>query len=252
MSVVREKILLNKINQLKQYIYAKAVNLNDWETRVGVYKTPGSNEVLDEHWQNISVGARWEAKDDIVRWFRRKVTIPQEFDGQKVVLDIEVGGEGLVYVNGEMKSAITSYIEPDRATRRRVLLATKAKGNESFDILIEAGLHYMEFAKYRSKGMESIEYQFRSAKLCQVDTKVEKYYFDAIVTYEVIQVLGGKSSGRLPKNIQEMLDSFIKFDKYGNVIREKLLEALESSLLAIDFDFSRERILASIDNAEEY
>lgn len=250
MSAVREKILLNKISQLKEHIYAKTINLNDWETKVGVYKTPGSNEVLEEQWKDISVGTRWKAKDDIVRWFRRKVTIPQEFHGQKVVLDIEVGGEGLVYVNGEMKSAITSYIELWAATRTRVLLAPKAKGNESLDILIEAGLHYMEFAKYRSKGMETIEYQFRSAKLCQVDTKVEKYYFDAIVTYEVIQVLGGKTSGVLPKNIQEMIASFVKYDKYGNIICDKLVEALERSLLALDFDFSRERLLASIDDAE--
>ncbi|HOJ10758.1 MAG TPA: glycoside hydrolase family 38 C-terminal domain-containing protein [Clostridiales bacterium] len=250
MSIMRKKILLNKINQLKNCIYASFENLDNWETRIGVFKAAGNNEITNEQWENIAIGTRWEAKDDIVRWFRRNITIPSDFQGKKVILDIEVGGEGLVYINGEMKSAITSYIEPWAATRTRVLLTPAAKGNESLDVLIEAGLNYMEFADYRRKGMESVQYEFRSAKLRQIDTKVEKYYFDAIVTYEVIEVLEGKGSERLPRNIKEMITSLVGFDKYGTLIHAKLVDALESSLLTLDFDFSRERLLASIDEAE--
>lgn len=251
MSMVREQILLNKINQLKNCIYSSAIVLDNWETRLGVFKSAGNYEIENANWSNIAIGTRWQAKDDLVRWFRRKITIPQELQGKEVVLNIEVGGEGLVYVNGEMISAITSYIEPREATRTRVLLSSCAKGNEVIDVTIEAGLNYMEFAKYRAKGMESVEYEFRNASLCQVNTQVEKYYFDVMVTYEVIQVLAGKTSNRIPKNIEEMLASFIKFDKYGTIIHDKLLEALENSLLALDFDFSPKILISSIGKAEE-
>lgn len=224
---MKEKILLNKINIVKDNMYSSHVTLNNWQTRVGEYLSPNNYKITDEQWKGINIGDRWEAKDNITRWFKSIVVIPPEFEGRKVILDIEVGGEGLVYINGQMRSAITSYLQLHNATRTRVLISDCAKGNERIEVLIEVGLNYMEFAKYRHKGMKSVFYEFRKAYLAVVDTKVEDYYFNAIVAYEVIQVQN---------------DSFI---------RNKIIDALESSLFAIDFDFDREKLVASIDDANK-
>lgn len=245
---MKEKIMLNKIEQIKGYMYKKAIVLDEWQTREGIYIQPGQYKIEDEEWKTIKIGEEWVAKDDTTRWFKKTVVIPQDFDGQKVVLDIEVGGEGLVYINGEIRQGIVTYVQPRDEKRSRVLIAEKAKGGDTLEILIEAGLNYGEYAGYRARGIPFMKYTFRKALLAVVDPLVEKYYFDARVTYDALEVLRGSIySMWLPREVVQALTLLRKDD----VLSLKVLDALESSLAAVDIDFDRERLVSTLEEADK-
>jgi len=71
-------------------------------------------------------GSKWE-----YGWFFGSVTLPEEADGQRIVLRVDVGGESVVYVNGVAAGA------RDRA-HGEITLATDARPGDQYDIAIEA------------------------------------------------------------------------------------------------------------------
>jgi hypothetical protein len=164
MEFTKERILQRKMAAVESAIFEDSLGLDTWQTREGFYVSPGEYTNYGQ-WEEISVGDRWRCSDGVTRWFKRTVVIPTEFAGKTVVLDLEFGGEGLVRIDGVIQSALTSYIKENEATRTRVVLPWVPKAGESFNIEVETGLNYMEFAAYRQQGKTSIEYQFRNVPM---------------------------------------------------------------------------------------
>ena len=71
-------------------------------------------------------GGKWE-----YAWFRAKFKLPAEAEGQRVVINLNPGGEGLVFVNGQPAGARDNG-------HAWLTLAHKARGRETFEILMES------------------------------------------------------------------------------------------------------------------
>ncbi len=247
-----ERVLGRKLKVVENAIYEDELVLNEWQTKEGFYKSPGEYEDSGQ-WELINLGERWTCSDGTTRWFYRIVEVPEKFAGKNVVLDLEFGGEGLVKINGAIQSALTSYLDENEATRTRVVLPHVPAAGEKFEVEVEAGLNYMEFAHYRNQGWTSIEYQFRKATLAAVDYEVEQYYFDIKTAFDAMLALKSPiqklttANVKLPFEMTRILESFTK-DSY---IHKKLQDAVLHSLTRIDADFGRDAVAKSVPSASE-
>lgn len=136
-------------------------------------------------WEPFPIFDRWGGFDQTT-WFRMEAHVPESMKGEKVVALIKPahysmipdatglteGGEALAYVDGKPRQGL------DR-NRDEVLLTEKAKGDERFDILLEAcpstrfDLHHL---------------------FCYADLAVKHeapwtFYWDALVPLEVCETL---------------------------------------------------------------
>lgn len=247
MEFTNERVLGRKLEAIKSSIYKEYHDLNTWEAREGFFASPGEYTNCGP-WEKMSLGDRWTCGDGITRWFRKEVEIPAEFAGKDVVLELDFGGEGLVRIDGVIQSALTSYLKENEATRTRVVLPRIPKAGDIFEVEVEAGLNYMEFARYRMQGAKSIEYELRHAFLGVVDDEVEQYYFDIKTAYDTMMVLKSPiekvvaTNVNLPREITRIFESMTK-DSY---IYQKLLDAVLHSLTLVDVDYGHHALVESI------
>ncbi len=252
MEFTQDRILQRKLAAIKGAILKDRRELTSWKTRQGFFESPGKYTNI-EPWEDIHMGDRWICADGTTRWFKREIVIPEEFAGKNVVLELDFGGEGLVRIDGVIQSALTSYLKENEATRTRVVLPRVPKAGETFEVEVEAGLNYMEFAYYRRQGAVDIEYQFRYALLGVVDTEIEQYYFDIKTAYDAMHALKSpiekvvETTVNLPRDIARVFESLTK-DSY---IYRKLLDAVLHSLTIVDVDYGHEALVKSIEPARK-
>ncbi|MDO4272249.1 MAG: glycoside hydrolase family 38 C-terminal domain-containing protein [Eubacteriales bacterium] len=252
MEFTKKQILEKKLDGIRQMIEKKCIGIGGWETRTGFYEAPQKYVGLSE-WEAVSPGDTWVCRDSLTRWYRTEFRVPDNFGGKNTVLELEVGGEAIVYVNGTIRSALTSFIIPNEVTRTRVYFPKEVADGEKIKIEIEAHMNYMEFAKYRDQGQTEIIYTFRRADLVVVDEEAETYYFDVKTAFDTMQALKSpvedlaKTNVNLNHSFQCLLESMTK-DSYTC---HKLRDAVLESLTAVDLDDGRNAFSASIRRAAE-
>ncbi len=209
------EIMKYKLGQIRQAAVLRSIALPTWQRREGYYKAIGEYAGIQEV-SPLNVGEHWWVTDGSTTWFSAQVTLP-EMQAGTAVLELDFGGEGLVRINGEIVSAITSFCQPHEKYRTRVALPKELPG----EIIIEAecAMNYLEFMYERAHGGgKKIEYTFKHAELLWLDEGVEAYYYDALNALEAMAVLTGTNQMR---------------------VREALLQSL--ALVDIDFDDERTR-----------
>ena len=253
MHYTNDRIVERKLEQLQSMIFEDVLELPQWETRTGMFTWDADYTDVEEAWSAIRVGDRWECRDFLTRWFRTTVTVPPEFAGKPLALDLEFGGETSVKVNGELTGGLSSWLNPWAGTRTRVYLTDCAEAGTVYNVEAESMLQYGEFSHMRKKGATSVTYTFRSARLVTLDPIVEGYYFDIQVAFDSMKVLRSPldrfihSSDRIPENMLNLLESSAKDPYYY----ERVKEVLITSLTRVDFDFDRARTVESIREAAE-
>lgn len=247
MEYTKEQILVRKLEGIKGFIEAKNLEISGWKTREGVYQAPQCYEQLTG-WTDTHPGDTWACRDALTRWFSAEFVLPEGYDGEDAVLELEVGGEAIVSVNGVIKSALTSFLYPNQVTRTRVYLPGGLRAGERVRLDIEAHMNYMEFAKYRDQGETEIVYTFRRADLVLVDRAVEAFYFDVKTALDTVRVLKSpveelvRTNVNLNHEFKCLLESMNK-DSY---VCHKIRDAVLRSLTAVELDDGREAFAASV------
>ncbi|MGC9521281.1 MAG: alpha-mannosidase [Anaerolineae bacterium] len=103
-----------------------AVALEGFVTREQL--TP--EEAMAREFAPMDPGTRWGAKWEY-GWFRGAFTLPEAAAGKRIALAVDVGGESIIFVNGEPAGA------RDRM-HREITLATSGEPGARYEILIEA------------------------------------------------------------------------------------------------------------------
>lgn len=252
MQFSKESIIKRKLDSLSGLIFEDFLSIPQWETRHATFLgEKGYTESVQD--APLRIGDTWECCDDFTRWFTAEVTVPESFAGKPLALDLEFGGEGIVRVNGEIRSAITSYLQENGATRTRVVLSDSAQAGSVYQIEIEAHLNYMEFNRFRRQGKTSIRYEIRKAALVTLNLTAESYYFDIRTALDAMETLRNpvekitKSGAVLPGDVVKFFESCSKDSYYY----EKVTDAVVSSISCVDFDFEKEKVLESIPRAQE-
>lgn len=253
MKFTKENIIFVKLEELRKEIFDNVLEIPVWQTRSGFYTGENRYRDVDPEETPISVGDHWTCSDYFTRWFRAKVQVPEEFSGKPLALELEFGGEGIVRVNGEIRSAITSYLEKNDALRTRVILSGQAKAGTEYEVEIEAHLNYMEFFSFRMGGAKEIEYTIRTARLVTINPVVESYYFDVLNAFDALKTLRNPAD-RLAKSQTRMPDELVALAEAcggDTYYYDKLAQAITRSLTCVDFDLGRKKMLETIPAAAE-
>lgn len=245
MEYTKDGVLERKLKQIESLIVEESLPLTDWETWTGMYAALGAYQLSGEERSCVSPGDSWSCRDHEIRWFQKKVRVPSSFRGKRVVLLLDFGGEALVRVNGEVRSAVTSYQRESPEQRIRVELANPADGGEEFEVLVEAGMNYMEFAPLRNRGMTQAEYRIRQCSLAVVNEETERCYYDFRTAFLAVKAL--RPAFRLPQTLLpgewERLAGQGGEDAY---FAKRVEAALAQAMALVDFDFSPQQTRESL------
>lgn len=145
----------------------------------------GPEAIPKQGWEPFPENCRWGGFDQTT-WFRVKVTVPKEWQGETVVALVRTaewslipgstglteGGEALAYVDGVPRQGI------DR-NRDEILLAEKAKGGEKFELVFEA----CPSTRY------DLHHLFGYAEIAIRRALPWEFYWDALVPLQACETL---------------------------------------------------------------
>lgn len=198
-----QKWITDRINDVGKVIYRRSTTLDGWQFKRGYYDAPDQYRYEDQEWAPIKVGQQWGSPEQTY-WFRKMVRIPDTYKGCKVIMSIELGGgEALLSINGMPYQGI------DR-NHKSVVLTEHAAGDEQYDILIEAGMEWGEYAGRQLRGLPFEPYTFRGVTLACVNETAYEYYFD----------------------LKTIFDSAVV--QNDNDLRQSMLNKVKASLQSID------------------
>jgi alpha-mannosidase len=161
-----------RFDALKARAYAKRIRVDNWLLRQARYLSPGEYQFLDKTWRPIKVGETWGG-EDTTGFFKQRIRIPREFAGQKVALQIFLGGDSLVTVNGVPWHGMDIF-------RNEFLLTGSAKPGQVFDLQIES---YMNFQGVSAKTNELL-----ASDLVAIDQPLHDAYWDLWCVAKLLQI----------------------------------------------------------------
>lgn len=116
------------MQELPKYFYEPlgAVSLEGFTT----FSQLAPSEAVCGPFSPMPVGTEWGAAWEY-GWFRGALRIPESAAGKRVVLRMDMGGEALIWINGQAAGAKDKQ-------HTEILLAECARGGETFEILAES------------------------------------------------------------------------------------------------------------------
>jgi len=174
----------NRLEEIRATVYSQRKEIQGVEMTVtGTGLGPGA--IPDAGYKPVKPREVWGGLDETT-WFRMHVRIPASMKGQRVVALIrpavnawipdqngpQEGGESLAYLNGKPVQGL------DR-NRDEILLADKARGNETFEIHLEAtpGTRF------------NLYHCFHYADIAVFNPLPWDFYWDASVALDVVAAL---------------------------------------------------------------
>jgi len=174
-----------RFDALKAQTHSKRVRVDNWMLRKARYENPGEYRFLDPAWRPIKVGQTWGG-EDMTGFFKQRIRIPIELAGEKVALQIFLGGDSLVSINGVPWHGMDIF-------RNEFPLTGKAKAGEVFDVEIES---YMNFQGINAKTNELL-----ASDLVVIDQKMHDAYWDLWCVAKLLQI----------PNLDAKLQEFIEY-----------------------------------------
>lgn len=225
MQTMSANIMGNLIEQVEAKIVSDAITLNEWESHLGYHYKPGEYTVTDDTVETYKLGDRWDAGYDYTRWFNTKVTVPDSFDGKKLYLFLNFGGEAMVRINGKIAGATSN--EETGWSDRDLILVDENKAGTELNIELEATVDCGWFCDKAMAGAKTTRYTIKDARLAVIDEETEKYWFDIKCAFDSISLCDDK------------------------VIADRIYRAVDESLHVLDFDFDAETFYKSVPHADK-
>lgn len=248
-------ILRLRIQEISENVISESIVLNDWQVRNARYIRPGEYEYLND-WKSLDTGDVW-AKQGETAFIRKTVIIPQNWEGHRTGLELSIGGEGLLSINGVPYHGVDN-------NRGYILLTPKAVGNERYECEIEIktggyweyipadlSIPYLVDIKYSPDGFlcgevlpvnPKIPYLFTSARLMAIDREMEEICYDFKIVHESAGVVKSKLlQEAMLTAIKDVLHSVDFRDKKHPDFKAQMLSArktLWDRLSQISFDDS--------------
>ena len=248
MKFVQPGIIKEQLELVQRMIYEKKLNIPLWRTRKARYTVPVQYEDYGP-WEDIRLGDTWLCDYDDSRWFEADVTVPEDFAGRHLVLELMLGGEGLVSINGEPVSSLAFYHSPNTwgpdkpiRHRTRVELGTRQAG-EVLHISCQMNMNYKDhfktnrFVKYN--GNVSTTYTLKTAQLCVVDDGAESYWYDAYTLWDAITMLQSPAEEVIQKvhtpHLGREFELMMRAMSRDSMLTQRMTELLQKAMLVIPF-----------------
>ena len=225
MHTLNPRVLHNQIKQIEPYAVTDRLVIGRWRSYTGMHVSPNNIVLDDKPPVTLGLGDRWNVGYDETRYFEAEITVPSNFEGKKVYLSIDFGGEALVRINGEIVGAVSSRENSGWVHRTEILFKDGVKTGEKLSIQIEGTVDCAGFCDNAMAGEKYMEYRMKKAELIAVDKLTESYWFDISTAWDAYE------------NCE---------DQY---VKSRLFNAMDDSVHQLDFDFGGEAFIASVPKA---
>lgn len=225
MHTLNPRVLHNQIKQIEPYAVTDRLVIGRWRSYTGMHVSPNNIVLDDKPPVTLGLGDRWNVGYDETRYFEAEITVPSNFEGKKVYLSIDFGGEALVRINGEIVGAVSSRENSGWVHRTEILFKDGVKTVEKLNIQIEGTVDCAGFCNNAMAGEKYMEYRMKKAELIAVDKLTESYWFDISTAWDAYE------------NCE---------DQY---VKSRLFNAMDDSVHQLDFDFGGEAFIASVPKA---
>ena len=225
MHTLNPRVLHNQIKQIEPYAITDRLVIGRWRSYTGMHVSPNNIVLDDKPPVTLGLGDRWNVGYDETRYFEAEITVPSNFEGKKVYLSIDFGGEALVRINGEIVGAVSSRENSGWVHRTEILFKDGVKTGEKLSIQIEGTVDCAGFCNNAMAGEKYMEYRMKKAELIAVDKLTESYWFDISTAWDAYE------------NCE---------DQY---VKSRLFNAMDDSVHQLDFDFGGEAFIASVPKA---
>lgn len=205
---------------VRNHIHPQKIALLDWKVKDGDVQGAYLAKFNDKSWRIIHPPFQWGGYDKMA-WFRREVSVPQEFSGKPIVLLIDLP-ESLLYLNGSPLHGID-------AQHQEVFLTSKARGNQQYSVAIRS-----------YSGRKIMPSSFQKAELAVLYTPARSLYY-ALKTLQELAHLFGTSTPE-GKDLREIIRRTLIFLKYfkpeGEEYPHAIGRALNFLLSALGAEFT--------------
>ncbi len=167
------QIVENKIRLVGESMFRDRMVIDDWDFQQAYYRGPGEYEPLGSSRKKIKIGEDWGG-ENVTAFFRKTIQVPEIHQGRPLFLDIRVGGEALLSVNGRPLQGLDYY-------RSLVYLTEKAQAGTTYHCEIEAFVRSQPFEKW-FKDTGNIRH-FEKAFLLVIDREIEDFYYDVATAF---------------------------------------------------------------------
>ena len=225
MHTLNPNVLKNQIRQIEPYCVTNRLEIDSWKSYTGMHVSP-NNIVLDENPPiQMYLGDRWKVGYDETRYFEAEIAVPAEFEGKKVYLSIDFGGEAIVRINGQIVGAVSSEENFGWVHRTEILFKDGVKAGEKLNIQVEGAVNCAGFCDRAIAGAKYMEYTLNKAELIAVDRLTESYWFDISTAWDAYE---------------HCEDEYVK---------SRLFNAMDDSVHQLDYDLGDEAFIASVPKA---
>lgn len=244
----------NKMQLMEPFIYSEIQPIEHWETKELLFTEPLKYDTITE-WHPISIGDYWYSSFNHTQIFRTEFTLPEKYAGKNAVLLLDLGGEGLVRINGEIISGVVSYKKGSflsRQQRSRVYIPDKYKAGDILTIEVECCLNFLEHT-YSTLGCPVItdgcDYRFEKADIALINSELESYWFDLSCTIDAMDTFSNpldtfsSSNARILNSTVQTIMNRLNSD---SGLHDKLYQVISNSLNKLDLEFGEQRLLASV------
>ena len=136
-SLAQNKIIVQPINP------HPVMELHSWQVHTGDLNV---NEVFNSSsnttWKNETINHVWWEKN-LIKWYKKEVTIPKEFAGQDILMEFRVDPIGIIYVDGKRIFTASQYSGSE-------ILVTNAIPGKKYTIAIKAQNHDYNCSFYQA------------------------------------------------------------------------------------------------------
>lgn len=261
MNYINKDVIAESIRLLGGSLILEKIDIPVWRTRTALYTADGTYTDFSP-WEEITRGTDWTCRFDEARFFEAEVTVPASMEGQKLVLELSLGGEGIVSINGRPHCGATFWHNPAKMkveNRERVFLTENGKAGETYRISFQTNMNYKDAFKagrmLRYTTDFSQNYSFRFARLCSVDRETEAYYFDLVSVWDEYQTLLSPTEEVLhtlhTRKMDPALDKELLRTNRDQALLTGLGDALQQSILCIPFFDGAEAIRRAVPEAQD-
>jgi alpha-mannosidase len=171
MLTIEQKIKA-ELPRLEEGVFENIRDVTGWKAKKSRYLAPGSYQDLDGLWTEPKPGEHFGAPDLTV-FLENRIVLDAGYKGKKTALHLVIGGEACIFINGIPYNGLD-------INRSIIPLTNKARGDETFDISIEA---YSKDLIMSSRNKFVVDLSISCSRLVAINETIHSYNQDVINYY---------------------------------------------------------------------
>lgn len=186
----------------------KIKKIKNWQAREAYYPKPGEYEYIND-WFNFKLGDEWSEEEDITTFFKTEIFIPEKEPENKLVLNIDTGGEAALYIDDELIQGL------DR--NHSYVTLNNSYNGKKIELFIEAALDRINKIYVPDPDYKHV---LSNASLLSVNKSAEDFYYNILSLIELIETLKAKDDSPVPDQLIEIFKTLK--ENYRNYSRSNI------------------------------